>query len=301
LRIGVSASAVSLLRVGRWGGPAVALVAERDVAAPFDDGGAGDLWKAIAVAVHQLLAEHAFAGWPVSFIVADDLARLWQVTPPPGVGSLADLEAAAALRFLSLYGETPQAWSVKADWDSRAPFFAAAVPAPLLAALEQVAAAAQLAVVETVPYFIDAWNRWSGALKATAWYGLVHDNLLTIGAVQDRQLRAVRVLPMPMLQLQADDGTDDTANGMAWLVQALAREALLLDLALPAQLQLCGQVPPAWSRPVSAAVADSLQVGVLDLSQRAALAGASAASAAATAITSIISPAVALALCGSRA
>jgi len=282
LRIGVSGSAVSLLRSSRWGGPALTVVAEREVAAP-PDGDAGARWPAIAAAIGQLLAAHAHAGWPVSFIVADDLSRLWQVAPPPGVGNLADLEAAAALRFLSLYGEALQSnnWSMRADWDSRAPFFAAALPAPLLAALDQVAAASGLAIVEAVPHFIDAWNRWSGALKASAWYGLVHDNLLTIAAVRQRRLCAVRVLPL-------GQGPSSPASDHAGLVRMIEREALLLDLAPPTHLQLCGQVPPAWL-----SSAPALQVSALDLSQRANLATVAGAA-------TMMSPAVALALCGSR-
>jgi hypothetical protein len=276
LRIGVSRDAVSLLRSSRWGGPALTVMAERAVDADGADHGEAR-WQPIVTAVEQLLAEHVHAGWPVSLIVADDLSRLWQVTPPPGVGALADLEAAAALRFLSLYGETLQTggWSMRADWDSRAPFFAAAMPSKLLAALEQVAAASGLTIVDTAPHFIDAWNRWSGALKPAAWYGLVHDDMLTIAAVEQRRLRAVRVLPLAPEQSSA-----------AGLVQLIEREALLLDLAMPAHLQLCGQAPPAWLSSAS-----GLQIGVLDQSQRASLAGAATA----------ISPAVALALCGSRA
>jgi hypothetical protein len=141
----------------------------------------------------------------------------------------------------------------------------------------------------------------------------VHDNVLTIGAVQDRRLRAVRVLPLPsplplplavtLPGLQADGGAPDadadagadTNADVAWLVRMLAREALLLDLAPPARLQLCGQVPPAWLRAASGAdAAAALQVGVLDLSQRTALDGAPG-------VSSAMSPAVALVLCGSRA
>ncbi|HEV7813957.1 MAG TPA: hypothetical protein VGP06_02510 [Janthinobacterium sp.] len=267
LRVGVAPGAVSLLLSSRWRGDKLALLAEQAVEA-----GGGD-FNALGLALNQVFQGGAYAGWPVSFVLADELTRLWPVTPPQGVTGLADLEGAAALRFQLLYGEAPGAWKMLADWDSRAPFFAAAVPLRLLAALEQVAAANKLAIVETVPHFVNAWNRWRGALTSRSWFGLVHDNLLTLGALQGKHLCAVRVLPLPH------------GAGHHWLGQALAREALLLDLAPPARLQLCGQVPQAWGKPALAgeAAADpsrpQLQVSVLDASQRAALAGLSAAAA----------------------
>ena len=236
LRLGVSGHAVSLLRVRRWRGEAVTLLAEHAFS-PADE----PLFDCIGRALREMLSElngTALAGWPVSIVLADELTRLWQVTPPQGATRLSDIEAAAALRFQSLYGETPSAWRVMAEWDVRQPFFAAAVPRALLAVLDSVALDHQLAIVDIVPHFVTAWNRWRGALKAGAWFGLAHDNLLTLGAVQDRRLRAVRALPIP-------HGADHY-----WITQMLKREALLLDLDVPQLLQLCGAVPAAWTKPV---------------------------------------------------
>ena len=134
LRIGVSGSAVSLLRTSRWRGEPLTLLAEHafepSSVHPHD---------AIAHALRALLDERGLSGWPVSIVLADELVRMWQVTPPQGATRLADIEAAAALRFQSLYGESPGAWKLMADWDVHHAFFAAAVPRTLLAMLEQVA------------------------------------------------------------------------------------------------------------------------------------------------------------------
>jgi hypothetical protein len=236
LRIGVAPHAVSLLRLRRWGAAAPELLAEQ-ACAPAGEGD-GAPFAAIGQALREMLAQPALAGQlagrAATFVLDDQLVRLWQVTPPVGASRLADLEAAAALRFQTLYGEPPGAWRILADCDAAAPFFAAAVPRALLALLEQAAAAQRLAVVGVEPHFIAAWNRWRGALKPDAWFGLVHDNLLTLGALQERRLRAVRTLPLPH---HAD---------AYWLRQMLAREALLLELEAPARLQLCGAAPPAW-------------------------------------------------------
>jgi hypothetical protein len=177
------------------------------------------------------------AGWPVSVVLADELCRLWQVAPPPGAARLPDIEAAAALRFHALYGEGPAAWQVTADWHATEPFFAAAVPRTLLALVDAVALEHRLQVVQVVPHFVTAWNRWCRAIRPGAWFGQLHDGLLTVAAIEGRELRAVRALQVP-------PGADHY-----WLTQMLQREALLLGLGMPALVQLCGQLPAALARP----------------------------------------------------
>ncbi len=226
LRLGVSRRGVSLLLANRWRGPAFTVLAEQDFATP-DAPDAG----AIGAAIDSMLDDAGHAGWPLGVVLDDAHARLWQVTPPVGVARLADIEAAAAMRFQNLYGESAAGWQMAAHWDAATPFFAA-LPRPLLETLGRAATTHNLHVVSIVPHFIDAWNRWQGALKADAWFALMHDNLLTLGVRQGRKLRAVRVLPMP-------PGAEHY-----WLTQTVAREALLLDMAAPALLQACGQVPP---------------------------------------------------------
>ncbi|CAN7366605.1 hypothetical protein [Duganella sp. LjRoot269] len=236
LRIGVSGSGVSLLRVSRWTGEPVTVLAEQAIAPsgehPFD---------AIANALRALLGEQEVGGWPTSIVLADDLARMWRVTPPPGAARLADIEAAAGFRFQSLYGEAATAWQISADWSATQPFFAAAVPRALLAVLRLVAQEFKLRVVGIEPHFVSAWNRWRRGIKPGAWFGLVHDNLLTLAAIEPdgKGIRAIRVLPLPGAQ-----GADQY-----WLSQTLTREALLLDMAAPELLQVCGAAPTAWSKP----------------------------------------------------
>lgn len=234
LRIGVCGTGVSLLRSSRWGSAPPELLAE----VAFEPGDAAPQ-HAIALALRELLNGRELAGWPVSFVLADELTRLWQVTPPRHAARLSDIAAAAALRFQVLYGESAADWQMEADWDDSAPFFAAAVPRALLAVLRQAAAEHKLAAVEIVPHFVTSWNRWQRAVKPGAWFGQLHDKLLTLGVLagagRRRSLHAVRVLPVP-------PGADQY-----WLTQTLQREALLAGLDAPQLLQLAGRVPPAWS------------------------------------------------------
>jgi hypothetical protein len=234
LRIDVAAHAVAVRRISRWRGDAVTELAAQSIAPsadhPFD---------AIANALRALLGELEVGGWPVSFTLADELTRMWRVTPPPGAARMADMEAAAGLRFQSLYGEPPSAWRISADWDTVQPFFAAAVPRALLAALQLVAQEFKLSMVGIEPRFVGAWNRNRGGIKQGAWFGVVHDKLLTLAAIETegKAVRAIRPLPIP-------HGAD-----LYWLTQTLQREALLLDMTAPGLLQVCGAAPADWIKP----------------------------------------------------
>lgn len=276
LRIGVAGHAVSLLRVSRWRGEPYTVLAEHafapSAAHPFD---------AIADALRALLGEQDVGGWPVSIVLADELTRMWRVTPPPGATRLDDMEAAAGLRFQSLYGEAPAAWKISADWNATEPFFAAAMPRALLAMLELVAREFKLSIVGVEPHFVSAWNRWRRGMKQGAWFGLLHDNLLTLAAIDagtgrsksgsggPQAMRAIRSLPVP-------PGADP-----AWLTQTLKREALLLDMPPPALLQLCGGASAspasaaAWTRPAGHAA--QIPCEALDQAQHAGGAGLSSA------------------------
>ncbi|WLI90264.1 hypothetical protein Q4S45_03825 [Massilia sp. R2A-15] len=221
LRLGVSHDALALVQTSRWGGEAV-LLAERPYAAALPD------------ALAALLDGAGRAGWPLTIVLADDLVRLWQVTPPADSTRLADLEAAAALRFQQLYGEPAAPWQFSAGWDAARPFLAAAMPRALLGALEQGASAHKLKAVEIVPQFLGLFNRWRGALRPGAWFGVLHDGVLTLGACDRGAIAAVRAARVP------------EGAGAAWLAEHLDREALRLNLPAPAKLQLCGDLPPAW-------------------------------------------------------
>lgn len=238
LRIGVATKGVSLLRESRWRKPGVTVLAEHVCSAsaehPYD---------AIAQALRALLGEQQVAGWPVHFVLADELVRLWRVEPPVGAARLADLQAGAGLRFQSLFGEAPANWQISADWNATAPFFAAAVPRDLLKVLQLLADETGLHIVGIEPQLVAALNRWRRALQPGAWFAQVQDGLLTLAVLEPdaAALRAVRVLPLP-----AGAGADQQ-----WLGQTLQREALLLDLPAPQLLQVCGSVPAVWHKPVN--------------------------------------------------
>jgi hypothetical protein len=227
LRLGVAADGLALLRVGGWPRAGVEVLAT----APLE-AGAPD---ALANGLRALLDEANPRGWPLTVVLADELVRLWQVAPPPGAARFGDLQAAAALRFQSLFGGSADGWKIAADWDPLRPFLAAAIPRALLSVLEQAAQERRCHLVEALPQFVAALNQWRRARRADAWFGLCHGGVLTNAVSSQGALEGVRAVLVPH-----DAGHD-------WLDVHVAREALRLGVAPPQHLQLCGAVPARWS------------------------------------------------------
>src|SRR4051794_4584401 len=173
LRIGLAPDGAALVKTSLWGRERLAVLAERQVG-----GDAGR--EGVAQQLRHLFEQAAPAGWPVTVVLSDELVRLWQVTPPGAASRMADLEAAAALRFQALFGAPAAGWKMSADWDAARPFLAAAVPAALLAQLEQATREHRCHLVEIVPQFVCAMNRWRKLRRSDAWFGMVHAGVLTV-------------------------------------------------------------------------------------------------------------------------
>ena len=228
LRLGLGHDSLALVRTSRVLARGTKVLAEvrcDDAANP----------QALAGALRALLAGAGVAGWPLSVVLADELARMWQVAPPPGAARLADLEAAAAMRFQSLFGAPPAAWKIAADWQATRPFLAAALPAALLDVLEQAAREARCQLVEIVPQFVVALNHWRKRHRPGAWFGLMHGQVLTLAAYDGPLLAALRTAVVP-------PGADRD-----WLESHVAREALRVGVGRPERLQVCGPAPRSWA------------------------------------------------------
>ena len=227
LRIGIAPDALALVRTSIWPHERARLLGQ--VAATGNDP------VSLGAALGMLLGEHDVAGQQVTVVLADDLARLWQVTPPEGATRLADLEAAAMLRFQALFGGSAAGWTISADWDAARPFLAAALPLSLLEQLTTAASSQRFKLVEIVPQFVAALNQHRRVRRAGAWFGVVHGGVLSIAAFDGDLLAAVRTAPIPA-------GADRD-----WLEGHVAREALRVGLSRPERLQICGPAPKGWA------------------------------------------------------
>ena len=231
LRVGLSKSGVTLLQTSGW------LRLQRQVLAECalskEESSSPEL---IAAKLRSLLDAAYGARLPVRVVLSDDWVRRWMVTPPQNATRLADCMSAAAARFQALFGEAPSDWQLTADWDTRRPFLACAMPLWLLAVLRQVAREYRLVLLEVAPQFVVAWNRWRAQLTEVAWFGVIHGKVLTLAAPSQRGLGAVHGVTLP----------DEVLHDQSRLPQIVAREALRLNLAMPSEIRLCGQIPAHW-------------------------------------------------------
>lgn len=235
LRIGISSRGLALLGIrGR-------LRPQTDILADLHFAPSGDAFGDIENRLDSVLRDAKAARLPATVVIADDLTRFFMVTPPHNATGLQDCKAAAGMRFHALYGEPADAWRLAADWNVDKPFLACALPGRLLDAVLHVAGTHRLVLVEVVPQFVAAWNAWSADLKPDAWFGVLHEDSLTLGAIAQAQLVSVRNAALP----------PTGQHGLAWLGQHVAREALRLGTGAPARIQLCGNVDACWTTPAA--------------------------------------------------
>ncbi|MGZ3240049.1 MAG: hypothetical protein ACXWIN_04135 [Burkholderiaceae bacterium] len=227
LRVGLAPNGIALMKTSGWLRPQTTLIAE--CALSHAQSISPD---AVATQLRNLLNNAKCANLPVSVVVADQWTRMFMVNPPQNSGGLQDCKAAAAMRFQQLYGESLDSWQLRADWQTQHAFLACALPTALLTSLQQIARDDRLTLLSVTPQFIATWNQWRNNLKAEAWFGLAYENALTLAAIDQQRICAVRTTTLP-----------EGAWDVQWLTAHLTREAMLLNLPIPKQVQLCGSIP----------------------------------------------------------
>ena len=279
LRIGVSRSGIGLISTRSWPFGKSPVLAAHSVLSD-----SSDPLRAAGSLLRETLQAHAVRGLLARIVLCDTLVRLFMVTPPRNAARLQDTRAAAEMRFGTLYDDAPAQWHLDADWDSRHPFLVCAMPRDLRDSLLEAAQSAGLRVVEMLPQFVVALNRWHRVLAPHDWLGVVHANRLTLGIPQNGRLVSVRVLPSTQMA-----ELDATA-----LAPLLTQEALRMAQPQPRHLRLCGMVPPRWLVPE----ADGLRLSRLGVIPAAGLAQRAGPSAPAA---DLDQPGLALAATGMRA
>ncbi|MCV2359136.1 hypothetical protein LNV08_09120 [Paucibacter sp. TC2R-5] len=184
----------------------------------------------------RLLTAVSCQGMSVRVILADHLVRHWMVMPPLNGAQILDCQAAAEIRFQTLFGEPLTDWKMAADWQARTAFLSSALPNALLNALQAVGAQHGLLMLAIVPEFVARFNRAASALVAGNWFGVLHQDLLTLAVVEKGRLFDLRSIHVPALALTERD----------WLRLSVEREATRLMRPMPDGVELCGKVPTAW-------------------------------------------------------
>jgi hypothetical protein len=193
---------------------------------------------AALIELQAQLAQTDLGKLPLTIILDDRWVRYFMVTPPKNLSHFDDCAAATRMRFHSLYGEAPDGWQIEAVYSPNLPFLACALPKTLLHSLQKIAHEQKSPLLGVAPHFITCFNRWRSALNGQAWFALAHQDTLTLAAIEQGRLRALR-----SSRLAESDWLDLPA-----VAEHVQREALRLNLAMPNRLQLCGNIPGNWAR-----------------------------------------------------
>ena len=193
----------------------------------------------------KLLAQRSCQRLPLMVTLGQGLGQLFVVTPPSKVVQHAVLEAAAGMRFQTLFGKNKAEWYINGDWQVDRPFLACAYPQSLLTMLRDVSKKHLTPILTIKPYFVAIWNVRCNKLNPNAWFGVVHDGILTLGMISPeppRSLIGIRVIPIP-----------EHGHTAEWLEEQLHRTALQHNLSVPELLQVVGN-NHAYCRPQTVAV-----------------------------------------------
>lgn len=208
---------------------------ERPVLDSATDGAVTDAATVVGQ-IRQVIEQSGVSRMPVDITLPDGLARMWVVAPPANAASLDDCQAAAQLRFASLFGAAPTGWTIRADWNARHAFLACALPTTLIDQIVALCDARGLTPRCIMPRFVSVWNRYCRRLTDGAWLATLTGQLLTVGVVHNGRLAAVRSVPVTLAGLSTP----------GWLTTHLQREALLLDTGIPTSLHVLGELPAQW-------------------------------------------------------
>lgn len=231
LHIGLSHSGLAVAETHGWLRSQMRQIA--DITLP-SDGTA--LSTQLNLALGSALAKEHGAFRAATFVLADDLVRLFIVNPPNNAARLQDCISAVHMRFQTLYGETSANWRIDADYHATLPFLACAVPNDLLDAINVATSQQSLTLVTVVPQFIACWNTWCDQLDDSAWLCIVNYNTLTLGAMQGQQITKVRSVPLPSA------ARDDKI----WLADQVSKEAMRWNVPAPQGVHLYGDFPEHW-------------------------------------------------------
>ena len=186
--------------------------------------------------LHSALTEFDRKGAMVNVEFADGWCRLFVTTPPSNMTNRSDCDAAVAMRFHTLYGDSVTDWDLRSDWQVGKPFITAAIPRALYRDVLATCRAFRLHVVGLVPESIAKFNRWSSVVRAGDWFAQISEFRLTLYAFDGVQIRHI--------VQQALDTAACLDND--WLSHFVQREALRLDMSIPKRIVCAGEVSSAW-------------------------------------------------------
>lgn len=233
LCLGISKNGMALLQTSGVWRKSISVLSEQEFA-----GDAPPFLDKLRTTCRTLFSANNCAGKPLTIILADDLVRLFFTTPPSNATSMQDCQAAANARFQVLFGEASEAWQIKADWDAQFPFLTCAISHAVFNSIQQAAIDSDMTILSITSQFLSAWNTWCRHLPPNSWFGVVRNQCLTIGIIEQDRLLAVREIEIPL-----------NGNNPQWINEHIQREALRFHIPAPQELKMCGNWNNYWISP----------------------------------------------------
>ena len=240
--IGIGMHEVLTLSPERAGSSDVLAVAPLDPAVPGTQPGARS-WATPFIAAMEAAAKHTNA---VHVTVGDDWMRYWYITPPEGLGSLAELRAMLSARFEDLFGISASRWVIEADWKSGGGVFASAMSVSMRDSLRAAAAESKVRLLSVVPATVRLFNRYAAELSDDCWFCCCGERTVTA-----LQFEAGALVHVRRFRYDNLPDVEDT-------VERLEAEALRRGTNMPKRVFFAGQI----ATPASANVG-SVQITIL--------------------------------------
>lgn len=201
------------------------------VSFPFNVGGMSSSLAACAPLISSRRTE-------VECRFDDSYARFWMVSPPTHATDFGDLQAAASLRFDTLFSAPVSEWRIEAEWQAGQEFLACALPKNLLAEVELAlsSVSGRIHLQRCVPYFLDCWNLAAdGKSSRATCFTVTADTTTTVSLLDEsgQRIRAIFSLPL----------TADSDANIEEIERRIGAYCMQRDLLLPEEVLLTGQVP----------------------------------------------------------
>jgi hypothetical protein len=154
----------------------------------------GGDWEPAVDAFRQQLEDARWHNANLRLVISDSWAHYALLPWSPELGRDAERLAHARLILSKTHGERVDEWTVSVSeaWPG-SPSIVSALPTALIGELQSISAACKLKLVSLQPHLIVAYNGWRKNLgKATSWFALVDDGLLSAMHLTDGRCDGIR-------------------------------------------------------------------------------------------------------------
>nr|WP_315484280.1 hypothetical protein [uncultured Undibacterium sp.] len=233
LHIGLSQSGIALIRHNNRLIKQVNIVKER--------GGNADSIDDCLFNLDGLLKENQCQRLKTKIFLSNNFVRFFVVTPPSNASRFQDCQAAAEVRFHSLFGESPSKWMMSADWQLNHPFLASAIPNSAMVGIKKIANEHHLSILKIEPQLITHLNRLPQKKLPNCWLASFSGGMFELVMMSEAGIQVIRKMTY----------SNESIQDKHWLRDTIQREAFRHSIEIPKTFYCGNQPSRVWMNPVS--------------------------------------------------